>query len=276
MTQRPRVDWSRWRPRLLDTLQGYTRHAFTADLIAGVTVGVVALPLAMAFGIASGVTPQAGIYTAIVGGLIVSLLGGSRIQIGGPTGAFVVIVAGIIAKHGVSGLLMVTMMAGLILLFLGLTGLGVAVRYIPRPIIIGFTNGIALLIASTQIKDFLGMKWKENPSEFFERLRTIAAHIQGVDWPTVALGAGSLAVILLAPRLIRRLPGSIVALVLGTAAVALFGLPVETIGTKFGGIPRGFPSIHVPAFRPDLILPLLPSALTVAILAAIESLLSAV
>src|SRR3954466_2346132 len=153
-----------------------------ADLIAGLTVGLVALPLAMAFGIASGVTPEAGIYTAIVGGFLVSALGGSRIQIGGPTGAFVVIVAGIIARHGVSGLLMVTMMAGLILLFLGLTGLGVAVRYIPRPIIIGFTNGIALLIASTQIKDFLGLSMKENPSEFFARLGSVARHIGTLDW----------------------------------------------------------------------------------------------
>ncbi len=257
-------------------LQSYNRRDLFADVIAGLTVGLVALPLAMAFGIASGVTPEAGIYTAIVGGFLVSALGGSRIQIGGPSGAFVVIVAGIIARHGLSGLLMVTMMAGVILLFLGLTGLGTAVRYIPRPIVIGFTNGIALLIASTQIKDFFGLQMKANPSEFFERLRAIAANIQTVDAVTVALATASLAVIVFAPKLIRRLPGSILALTVGTAAVALFGLPVETIGSRFGGIPQGFPSIHVPAFRPDLILPLLPSALTVAILAAIESLLSAV
>ena len=148
-----RIPWQNWEPRLLDSLAAYSKKLFLADLIAGLTVGLVALPLAMAFGIASGVTPQAGIYTAIIGGFLVSLLGGSKIQIGGPTGAFVVIVAGIIAKHGLSGLLMVTMMAGVILLFLGLTGLGAAVKFIPRPIVIGFTNGIALLIASTQIKD---------------------------------------------------------------------------------------------------------------------------
>lgn len=267
---------SSWQPKLVRCLRTYDRRTLFADLIAGLTVGLVALPLAMAFGIASGVSPEAGIYTAIIGGFLVSALGGSRIQIGGPTGAFVVIVAGIIATHGLSGLLMVTMMAGVILLFLGLTGLGTAVRYIPRPIIIGFTNGIALLIASTQIKDFLGLKMKENPSEFFDRLRAIAAQIQTVDWTTLALAAGSLAVIVFTPRWIPRLPGSIVALTAGTAAVAAFGLPVETIGTRFGGIPQGFPSFAVPAFRADLILPLLPAALTVAILAAIESLLSAV
>jgi SulP family sulfate permease len=272
----PTIDFSEWQPKLVRCLRSYSRSDLIADLIAGLTVGLVALPLAMAFGIASGVTPEAGIYTAIVGGFLVSALGGSRIQIGGPTGAFVVIVAGILARHGLSGLLMVTMMAGVILLFLGLTRLGTAVRYIPRPIIIGFTNGIALLIASTQIKDFLGLKMKENPSEFFDRLRAIAGHIQTVHWITLALAAASLAVIVLAPKWIPRLPGSILALTAGTAAVAVFGLPVETIGTRFGGIPQGFPSFAVPAFRPDLIVPLLPAALTVAILAAIESLLSAV
>jgi sulfate permease, SulP family len=161
-----RIAWTKWRPKLFECLPSYRRQDFISDLIAGVTVGLVALPLAMAFGIASGVTPQAGIYTAIVGGFLVSLLGGSRIQIGGPTGAFVVIVAGIIAAHGLSGLLVVTMMAGVILLFLAFSGLGNAVKFIPRPIVIGFTNGIALLIASTQIKDFLGLKLANLPSDF--------------------------------------------------------------------------------------------------------------
>ena len=239
-------------------------------------MGVVALPLAMAFGIASGVTPQAGIYTAIVGGFLVSLLGGSRIQIGGPTGAFVVIVAGIVAKEGLSGLLMVTMMAGVILLFLALTGLGQAVKFIPRPVVLGFTNGIALLIASTQIKDFLGLKLAGNPSEFFERMGAIAEALPSIDPLAVGLATGSLALVLLVPKWIPRLPGSIVALLAGTAAVAVFGLPVETIGSKFGGIPSSLPPIAIPQFRADLILPLLPSALTVALLAAVESLLSAV
>lgn len=267
---------NQWRPKLLLCLKKYNRRLLASDLIAGLTVGLVALPLAMAFGIASGVTPQAGIYTAILGGFIVSALGGSKIQIGGPTGAFVVIVAGIVARHGLSGLLMVTMMAGLILLLLGFTGLGTAVRYIPRPIIIGFTNGIALLIASTQIKDFFGLQLKENPSEFFARMEVLVRNLHTLDWTAFALGAGSLALILLVPKWVPRLPGSIVALLVGTAAVAAFHLPVDTIGTKFGGIPTGFPTFHIPPFRPELIIPLLPSAVTVAILAAIESLLSAV
>jgi SulP family sulfate permease len=262
-------------PKLLEVLPGYSRKIFLADLIAGVTVGLVALPLAMAFGIASGVTPQAGIYTAIFGGLIVSLLGGSRLQIAGPTGAFVVIVASIIAKFGLAGLLMVTMMAGVILLFLGLTGLGTAVRFIPRPVVIGFTNGIALLIASTQIKDFLGMKIA-NPSEFIARIQAIGTHLNTIDWPSCGLAVASMCVILLTPKIVSRVPGSIVAMLAGAVAVALFHLPVETIGTRFGGLSSGLPPIHIPPFRADLILPLLPSAFTVAILAAVESLLSAV
>jgi SulP family sulfate permease len=270
------VDWARWRPRLLDTLQGYTLKALAADLIAGITVGVVALPLAMAFAIASGVTPQAGIYTAIAGGLIVSALGGSRIQIGGPTGAFVVIVAGIIARHGVSGLLMVTMMAGVMLLVLAITGLGNAVKFIPRPVVLGFTNGIALLIASTQIKDLLGLRVSTMPSEFFSRMAVLGAALPTVNTAAAGIALGGLAVILVVPRLWPRMPGSIVAVVLATLAVAVFGLPVETIGSRFGGLPSGLPPISMPEFRADLILPLLPSAVTVALLAAVESLLSAV
>jgi sulfate permease, SulP family len=267
---------TRWKPKLFEVLPSYSSKTFLSDLIAGLTVGLVALPLAMAFGIASGVTPQAGIYTAILGGMIVSLLGGSRLQIAGPTGAFVVIVASIIAKFGLSGLLMVTMMAGVILLFLGLTGLGIAVRFIPRPVVIGFTNGIALLIASTQIKDFLGMRMKENPSEFIARIKAVATHLDTIDWPSCGLAVASICLILLVPKIVRRVPGSIVAMLAGAAAVALFHLPVETIGSRFGGLSAGLPPIHIPPFRADLILPLLPSAFTVAILAAVESLLSAV
>ena len=269
------IPWEKWKPKLLEVLPGYTQKTFLADLIAGVTVGLVALPLAMAFGIASGVTPQAGIYTAILGGLIVSLLGGSRLQIAGPTGAFVVIVASIIAKHGLSGLLMVTMMAGVILLFLGLTGLGAAVRFIPRPVVIGFTNGIALLIASTQIRDFFGMKM-DNPSEFVARMQAIATHVRLIDWPSTAVAVASIVIVIVVPKFVRRVPGSIVAMVAGAIAVAFFHVPVETIGSRFGGLASGLPPIHIPPFRADLILPLIPSAFTVAILAAVESLLSAV
>jgi SulP family sulfate permease len=230
----------------------------------------------MAFAIASGVPPQAGIYTAVVAGFAISALGGSRVQIGGPTGAFVVIVAGIVAKFGVSGLLIVTGMAGAMLVVMGLTGLGTAVKFIPRPITIGFTNGIAILIASTQIKDFLGLRIAAVPSEFLPRMSVLARNLSTLQWHTVALSTASLAVILLVPRLTRRIPGSIVALALATAGVAFFALPVATIGSAFGGIPTGLPKLSLPAFRPDLILPLIPSALTVALLAAVESLLSAV
>jgi SulP family sulfate permease len=230
----------------------------------------------MAFGIASGVTPQAGIYTAVVAGFLISALGGSRLQIGGPTGAFVVIVAGIVAAHGVSGLLMVTIMAGVILLLMAVTGLGTAVKYIPRPVTIGFTNGIAILIASTQIKDFLGLETGAVPSEFVLRMRSLADSLGSVHWPALLIAISSLAIILLLPRLTKRIPGSIVALVLATIAVAAFGLPVETIGSKFGGIPTGLPHFSLPQVRPELIVPLLPAAVTVAMLAAIESLLSAV
>ena len=267
----------KWIPKSVLCLQGgYTRRDLISDLIAGLTVGLVALPLAMAFGIASGVTPQAGLYTAVVAGFLISALGGSRLQIGGPTGAFVVIVAGIIAAHGVSGLLIVTVMAGVILMLMAVTGLGTAVKYIPRPVTIGFTNGIAVLIASTQVKDFLGLETGAIPSEFILRMRVLVNSLSSVYWPALLVAIGSLLTILILPRLTKRVPGSIVALALGTLAVAAFGIPVETIGSKFGGIPTGLPHVSLPQFRPELIVPLLPAAGTVAMLAAIESLLSAV
>jgi sulfate permease, SulP family len=265
-----------WLPRSIECLRGYTARQFTQDLIAGFTVGLVALPLAMAFAIASGVPPQAGLYTAVVAGFLISALGGSRTQIGGPTGAFVVIVAGIVVKFGLGGLALVGIMAGILLLMMGITGLGTAVKYIPRPVTIGFTNGIALLIASTQIKDFLGEKTPQVPSEFLARIRMLLHYVGTTRWQTVAVAATSLAVILLWPRLTKRVPGSIVALLLATVVVAGFHLPVETIGSKFGGIPQGFPHFALPSFQAAHILPLLPSAFTVALLAAVESLLSAV
>ena len=265
-----------WLPRSIECLRGYTARQFTHDLIAGFTVGLVALPLAMAFAIASGVPPQAGLYTAVVAGFLISALGGSRTQIGGPTGAFVVIVAGIVVKFGLGGLALVGIMAGILLLMMGITGLGTAVKYIPRPVTIGFTNGIALLIASTQIKDFLGEKTPPVPSEFLARIRVLLHNVGTTRWQTVAVAATSLAVILLWPRLTKRVPGSIAALLLSTVLVASFHLPIETIGSKFGGIPQGFPHFALPSFQAAHILPLLPSAFTVALLAAVESLLSAV
>ncbi|QEM66914.1 STAS domain-containing protein [Geobacter sp. FeAm09] len=268
---------TKWLPKSILALKGYTKGDLAADTTSGITVGLVALPLAMAFGISSGVTPQAGIYTAIIAGFLISALGGSRTQIGGPTGAFVVVIAAIIARHGLSGLLMVTMMAGMILIFLGLTGLGNAVKFIPRPVVIGFTNGIAILIASTQFKDFLGLRVDAAvPSEFLERMGFIAQNLGRADLAAIVLAVASLAVILVVPRFTRRIPGSIVALVGATACVALLDLPVATIGSKFGGIPTGLPHLQIPEFHRELIIPLLPSALTVALLAAIESLLSAV
>jgi sulfate permease, SulP family len=263
-------------PKLWETLPGYTRAQLAADLIAGVTVGLVALPLAMAFAISSGVKPEAGIYTAIVAGFIVSALGGSRCQIAGPTGAFVVIVAGIVTKFGVPGLWMCTMMAGVMLVLMGLTRLGSAVRYIPRPVTIGFTNGIAVLIASTQIKDFFGLTVDPVPSEFVPRIAALARGAATFSGPATLVAVATLAIVLLWPFITKKLPGSIVALLVTTVACVLCAISVATIGSKFGGIPTGLPKFAVPEFHADLILPLLPSAFTVAMLAAIESLLSAV
>ena len=272
----PQTPLDRWLPKLVLCLRQYNLKFFSADVIAGLTVGLVALPLAMAFGIASGVTPQAGLYTAVVAGFLISALGGSRTQIGGPTGAFVVIVAGIVAKFGLSGLFMVTMMAGVLLVAMGATGLGTAVKFIPRPVTIGFTNGIAVLIASTQIRDFLGLKTGAIPSEFLGRMHLLFSRLATIDPPTALVGGLSLAIIVLWPIATKRIPGSIIALLVGTVAVIALKLPVDTIGSKFTGIPTGFPPFQIPMFRADLILPLFPSALTVALLAAVESLLSAV
>jgi len=263
-------------PKLFFALRAYNAQLFFHDLLAGITVGLVALPLAMAFGIASGVTPQAGLYTAVVAGFLISALGGSRTQIGGPTGAFVVIVAGIVARFGMSGLAMVTLMGGVMLLIMGLTGLGAAVRFIPRVVVIGFTNGIAILIASTQIKDFFGLRTGAVPSEFLPRLKVLLSHAATVNWAAVGLGLGTLAILLFLPRITRRVPASIVALLVCTGVAVAFRLPVDTIGSKFGGIPQGLPPFAIPDFHAEHILPLIPSAFTVAMLAALESMLSAV
>ncbi len=265
-----------WLPRSITCLRGYTLNDLSHDLIAGVTVGLIALPLAMAFAIASGVPPQVGLYTAVIAGFIISALGGSRTQIGGPTGAFVIIVAGIVLKFGMAGLALVGIMAGVLLLIMGLTGLGSAVKYIPRPVTIGFTNGIAILIASTQIKDFLGLTTPAVPSDFLSRIKLLIHYASTARPETVAIGLASLTIILCLPYLTRRIPGAIIALVLLTAVSATFHLHLETIGTKFGGIPRGLPHIAIPSFRGVHVLALLPSAFTVAMLAAVESLLSAV
>ena len=263
-------------PKSVLCLRDYNLNKFIHDLIAGITVGLVALPLAMAFAIASGLTPQAGIYCAVVTGFLISALGGSKTQIGGPTGAFVVVIAGIVAVHGIDGLFMCTVMAGVMLVIMGITGMGSAVKFIPRPIVIGFTNGIAILIASTQVKDFFGLKLEKVPGEFWLRMKALAASFPTLSYEAAALAVGTVLVIVICRGISIRIPGAIVAMVLGTAIVKLLHLPVETIGTRFGGIPSGLPHLQIPVFRPELIHGLLGPAVTVAMLGAIESLMSAV
>jgi len=265
-----------WLPKSVLCLRTYDRHKFLLDVIAGITVGLVALPLAMAFAIASGLTPQAGIYCAIVTGFLISALGGSKMQIGGPTGAFVVVVAGIIAAHGVDGLFMCTVMAGVLLVIMGVTGLGTGVKYIPRPVVIGFTNGIAVLIASTQIKDFFGLHLEKVPGVFWLRMEALAGNFHTISFEATALAVFTLVTLIVCRSASARIPGPIIALLLATAAVYVFKLPVETIGTRFGGIPAGLPHLQIPKFRTDLIHGLLGPAFTVAMLGAIESLMSAV
>lgn len=267
---------SAWLPKSVIALRHYSLDTFRRDLIAGITVGLVALPLAMAFAIASGLSPQQGIYCAVVTGFIISALGGSMVQIGGPTGAFVVVISGIVTTYGVGGLYVCTLMAGVMMIIMGLTGTGTAVKFIPRPIVIGFTNGIALLIASTQIRDFLGVTMPSNPSGLVDRLVMIGQHIGTVDPAALALAVGSLGTIILINRHVKGIPGTVVALVLGTAAAWIFNLPVETIGSRFGGVPSGLPEMHIPAMEPALLLKLISPAVTIAMLGAIESLMSAV
>jgi sulfate permease, SulP family len=265
-----------WLPKSVLLLRDYDRHKFLSDLIAGVTVGMVALPLAMAFAIASGVTPQAGLYCAIVTGFLISALGGSKTQIGGPTGAFVVVVSGIIAKFGREGLFTITMMAGVLLVILGITGMGSAVKYFPRPVIIGFTNGIAILIASTQIRDFFGLKMDRVPGDFFHRMRAYGQSLHTISPSATLLALTSLAIMIVCLKYAKRVPGAIVVTVGATIAVTLLHLPVETIGTRFGGIPSGLLTFAIPRLHYDVFRQLLSPAFTVAMLGAIESLMSAV
>ncbi len=268
-------DSGRFLPRLILSLRTYDRQAAAADVLAGVTVGLVALPLAMAFAIASGLSPQAGIYCAVVTGFLVSALGGSRVQIAGPTGAFVVVVAGIVAKYGVDGLFMCTMMAGVMLVVMGLTGMGSAVKFIPRPVVVGFTNGIAVLIASTQLRDFFGIALKDVPGEFWPRMVALGSHARTFSPQATLVALATLAIIIAIIRFVPRLPGSILALVAVTIGAKLMGLDVETIGSRFGGIPSGLPHVAIPAFRLSLVPTLLMPAITVGLLGAIESLMSA-
>ena len=272
---------ARFRPRLVDALDGYDRRQFTHDVSSGITVGVLALPLAMAFAIASGMSPSAGIWTAIVAGFLISAFGGSRVQIGGPTGAFIPIIYAIVLDYGVANLLVATMLAGLMLLAMGAFRLGSMIRFIPVSVVIGFTNGIAVVIFLSQINDFLGLDIEQMPGDFFGKVSALAGHLHTTQLPTVALASASLLLLIAWPRVtksvrgLRRLPGPLVVLVLATAANALFDLPVETIGSRFGGIPQSVPDIALPAIDLATLGKLITPALTIALLGAIESLLSA-
>jgi SulP family sulfate permease len=271
-----------FRPKLLDALRNYSSETFLADLVAGITVGIVAIPLAMAFAIASGVKPEAGIFTAVIAGFLISALGGSRVAIGGPTGAFVVIIYGIGQQYGASNLLICTVMAGVILLIMGFARLGTMIKFIPYPVTVGFTSGIAILIFSTQIKDFFGLQLSEPvPADFISKLVVFSTHLNLIHWPTLALAALSTVLILAWPKkLARWVPGSIVALIVGTVLAVLFQSTllrdVATIGSRFGGIPHALPSLHLPQFDWHNLQNLVRPATTIALLAAIESLLCCV
>jgi SulP family sulfate permease len=263
-------------PKLATTLRGYTRRQFLADLTAGMIVGVVALPLAIAFAIASGVTPDRGLYTAIVAGFLISALGGSRVQIGGPTGAFVVIVYGIVQKYGIDGLTVATVMAGLMLIAFGLARLGAAIKFIPHPVVIGFTSGIAVIIFSGEVKDVLGLRMGAVPAGFFARWGAYGRHLSTASPYAIAVAALALATIALWPRVSAKVPAPFVALIATTTLARLLHLPVETIGSRFGGIPSSLPHPVVPHVTLEMVQALVGPAFTIALLAAVESLLSAV
>lgn len=285
-----------FRPRLLDSLKDYDRTRLMADVNAGLTVGVVALPLAMAFAIASGAKPEAGIFTAIIAGFLISALGGSRVQIGGPAGAFIVIIYGIIEKYGLANLLISTIFAGMLLFAMGMFRLGSLIRYIPVPIVIGFTNGIAVLVALSQLKDFFGLKIDKMPGDFFAQIKVLALNMHTLDFTTLALAGASLVIMFSWPavfrvradgtrsmlfkhqrlvQLLKPLPSPIIVLILSTLAVTLLNLPVATIGSKFGGIPQGLPQFQLPQFSWALVKQLIAPTVTIALLGAIESLLCA-
>src|SRR5690606_4451711 len=265
-----------FRPKLLDTLRAYDRQQFTKDLLAGIIVGIVALPLAIAFGIASGVSPEKGLVTAIIGGFLISALGGSKVQIGGPTGAFIVIVYGIVQQFGINGLIIATFIAGVILIIMGIARLGSIIKFIPYPLIVGFTSGIALIIFSSQMKDFFGLKMGEIPADFTSKWQSYVGNFQSVNVYAVLIAISTVVIIALWPRVTRKIPGSLIALLLTTAVVQLLHLPVETIGSRFGSIPSTFPSPVIPDLDVATIQKLVAPAFTIALLGGIESLLSAI
>jgi SulP family sulfate permease len=256
--------------------EGIDRNTWRADALAGLTVAIVALPLAMALGIASGASPDKGLITAIIAGFLISALGGSRVQIGGPTGAFVVVVAGVIALHGYAGLVLATLLAGIILVVAGYAGLGKLMRYIPMPVVTGFTSGIAVIIASSQIGDFLGLHAGKVPPEFIAKWGAYLHAMPTINWMALGVGGATLAFILILRRLAPRAPGYLLAILLASLAVWAFDLPVETVGDRFPAMPTTLPAPHIPAFSFAMVQDVMPSAFTIAFLAGIEALLSAV
>ena len=264
------------RPKLFDVMKGYTKEQLIKDILSGIIVAIIALPLSIALAIASGVGPVQGLYTAIVAGFFISFFGGSRVQIGGPTAAFVVIIYGIVTTYGTDGLIVATIMAGIILCIMGLCHFGSLIKYIPYTITTGFTCGIAVTLFVGQIKDFLGLDMGAVPSEFIEKLGAYAANITTINPVTVAIGAVALVILILWPKVTDKLPGSLIAIIVTTAIVYFAKLPVNTIGSVYGELSSEFPSFHMPAFSYKLVQELISPAFTIAILAGIESLLSAV
>lgn len=265
-----------FKPKIIDTLKGYTRAQFYKDLVSGIIVGIVALPLSIAFAIASGVSPEKGLITAIVAGFLISALGGSRVQIGGPTGAFIVIVYGIVQQFGVDGLIVATFMAGILLIIMGIAKLGSVIKFIPYPLIVGFTTGIAVIIFSSEIKDFFGLHMGTVPANFVDKWIAYSSHVSSLNIYALLMGIGSILIILFWPKVSHKIPGSLIAILITTLAVHFFNLPVETIGSRFGVISSSLPQPHIPNISWAIVQQLIRPAFTIALLAAIESLLSAV
>ena len=265
-----------FKPKILDTLKKYDRQQFLRDLIAGIIVGIVALPLAIAFAIASGVSPEKGLFTAIIAGFVISAFGGSKVQIGGPTGAFIVIVYGIVQQYGVNGLIVATFIAGIMLMIMGFARFGSVIKFIPHPLIVGFTTGIAIIIFSSQMKDFFGLNVGTVPADFIQKWQVYFHHVSTFNWYAVAIGLGTILIIIFFSKITHIIPGSLIAILLATVIVQAFHLPVETIGSRFGSIPSSLPYPSVPHLNFDIIKNLIRPAFTIALLGGIESLLSAV
>ena len=265
-----------FKPKLFDTLQNYNRLQLGKDIMAGLIVGIVALPLAIAFAIASGVSPEKGLYTAVIAGFIISAMGGSRVQIGGPTGAFIVIVYGIVQTYGINGLIIATFMAGVMLIIMGFAGLGSVIKFIPHPLIVGFTSGIALIIFSSQVKDFFGLKMAAVPADFSDKWKSYLQHMESVNGYAVLIAVATVLIVLLWQKITHKIPGSLIAILVTTSAMQWMHLPVETIGSRFGNIPSSLPMPVIPHLDIATIKNLMQPAFTIALLGAIESLLSAV